>query len=140
MSEINPSREQLGRVLAHLKLKTDRHPAPQGIVPLGEAEQNLLAEAERLLAETERTAEGQPSFAGLAALACSHEALYFEQLPPYLVLIFQGLGDPAGDQEAVFRHTNSCFHCFEAYTEVNRAFLDHLPGDPEADPGAATPA
>lgn len=139
MSEIYPSHEQLGRVLAHLKLKTGQHPAPQGIVPLREADEKLLAEAERLLAETEPPKAGQPSFSGLAALACSHEALYFEQLSPYLKLLFQGLGDPAGDQEAVFLHTNSCMHCFEAYTEVNRAFLDHLPLDLETDPGSATP-
>lgn len=139
MREISPSREQFGRVLAHLKLKTDRHPAPHSAVPLGEAEAKLLREAERLLAALEPPAAGRSSFSGLAAQACPLEALYFDQLPPYLVLLFQAPGDPAGDQEAVFRHTNSCLHCFEAYSEVNRAFLEHLPGDPEAGPGAAMP-
>lgn len=137
MSETNRSREQLGRVLAHLKLKTQQHPAPQNAVPLGEAEEELLREAEQLLADQKLPAAGQPSFAGLAMQVCPQEALYFDRLPPYLVLIFRELSDPAADQEAVFRHTNSCFHCFEAYSEVHRAFLDHLPGDTETEPPAS---
>ncbi len=111
-----------GRLFALLQLKLDG----ESPADLSEEDRAKIEELERKLKSQSTETLWKKVAKGLPNRECKDENEFFAREDICLGLMFHGFKDSDEDRNRYFQHMNTCFYCFELYSDVMRGYLSEL--------------